>query len=152
MLPRTNQLKVTTTYLKKHNEALILREIYGHESISRVNLAKLTHLSRPSVTELTQSLLRKGLISEVGPEKISEKVGKKPTLLAFKPDAYQIIAVVVSDATLIGTLMDLRIQVVEEHSLPMNGAIGEKLIDLIFKLIDSLVQRSTGPLLGINVG
>jgi N-acetylglucosamine repressor len=152
MLPKNNLLKVTTTYLKKHNEALILRAIYAHESISRVNLAGLTHLSRPSVTELTQSLLKKGLIAEIGPEKVSEKVGKKPTLLAFKPDAYQIIAVVVSDTTLLGTLMDLRIQEIEAQSLPMNGASGDELIKLIFALIQSLVECASRPILGITVG
>ncbi len=152
MLPINNLGKVTTTHVKKHNEALILRAIYDHESISRVTLAELTHLSRPSVTELTQSLLKKGLIVEVGPEKVVEKVGKKPTLLAFKPDAYQIIAVVVSDTTLIGTLLDMRVQVIEELSLPMNGAKDNDLLNLIFQLIASLVAKSTRPLLGITVG
>src|SRR5215468_9401774 len=72
--PNPAASKATTSQLKKHNESLILREIYGHETISRVRLAALTHLSRPSVTEITQGLLDKGLILELGPESVQDKV------------------------------------------------------------------------------
>src|SRR5262249_12050331 len=65
MLSTRPSSKATPTHLKKHNEGLILSAIYAREAISRVQLARLTHLSRPAVTELTYGLLERGLISEV---------------------------------------------------------------------------------------
>jgi len=144
--------KVTASHLKEHNETLILREIYAHKTISRVKLAQLTHLSKPSVTELTQSLIKKGLITEAGLETVSDKVGKRPTLLAFNPDASQIIAIVLSDTAVIGTLLNLRVRIIEQQSLPMNGATSTELLELISELVQSIAVKATRPLLGITVG
>ncbi len=149
--PDSNQ-KVTPSHLKKHNEALILREIYAHKTISRVKLAQLTHLSRPSVTELTQSLKEKGLITDIGPEQVLDKVGKKPTLLALNPDAYQIIGVVLTDTHAVGSLLNLRMKVLEQQSVPLNGTKSDDLIQLIMDLIQNVAVKATSPLLGIAIG
>src|SRR5258708_23764889 len=144
--------KVTASHLKEHNETLILREIYAHKTISRVKLAELTHLPKPSLTELKQSLIKKGLITEAGQEMVTDKVGKRPTLLEFNPDASQIIAIVLSDTAVIGTLLNLRVRIIEQQSLPMNGATSTELLDLISELTRSIVRKATRPLLGITVG
>src|SRR5258706_10985592 len=59
MLSTRPSTKATPTHLKRHNEGLILSAIYAREAISRVQLARLTHLSRPAVTELTFGLLER---------------------------------------------------------------------------------------------
>lgn len=117
-----------------------------------MQLANLTNLSRPSVTELTQGLIRRGLVTEVGPEQVADKVGKKPTLLAFNPDAFNLVAIVIGDTEVIGKLTDLRIQAVDEECAPLEGVVGTKLVDLILNLIQRLVNKATRPLLGISVG
>jgi N-acetylglucosamine repressor len=144
--------KATPTYLKKHNEALLLREIYAHQAVSRVQLAKLTKLSKPSVTELTQGLIEKGLIFEIGPEDVPDKVGKKPTLLALNADAYQMVCVVIHSTTIVVSLLDLRVQVIEVEKVPLNGSTGKDLVDLLVKAIRRMVDKATRPILGISVG
>ncbi len=144
--------KVTPAHLKKHNEALLLREIYAHESISRVRLAELTHLSRPSVTELTQGLIERGLITEIGPELVQDKVGKKPTLLALNPDVFQMIGIVLKDSTVIGSLLDLRMQIQAQQTCAMQNRRSDELIQLVIKVIQQMMQQATRPLLGITIG
>jgi N-acetylglucosamine repressor len=144
--------KATPKYLKKHNEALLLREIYAHQAVSRVQLAKLTKLSKPSVTELTQGLIEKGLIFEIGPEDVPDKVGKKPTLLALNSDAYQMVCVVIHNTSIVVSLLDLRVQVIEVERVPLNGSTGGDLVDLLAKAIARMVTIATRPLLGISVG
>src|SRR5258706_8101731 len=100
--------KATPTHLKRHNVGLILNAISAHEPISRVQLARLRRLSRPAVTELTHDLLEDGLIREVGPQIAPSKAGKRPTLLAFNPDTYHLVAVDIGGAQAIGALLDLR--------------------------------------------
>src|SRR5258706_4012113 len=144
--------KVTPANLKRHNESLILRAIYAREAISRVQLANLTNLSRPSVTELTQSLIRRGFVNEVGVEQVVDKVGKKPTLLAFNTDALQLIVLVVGDTEVIGKLVNLRMQTVEQETVPLLGTVGGELVDLIMSLLGSLANKASQPLLGISIG
>lgn len=144
--------KVTPAHLKKHNESLLLREIYAHESISRVRLAELTHLSRPSVTELTQGLIERGLIMEIGPEFVQDKVGKKPTLLALNPDAFQMIGIVLKDSTVIGFLLDLRMQIHAQQTCTMQNRRGGELVELVIEVIQNTLRQATRPLLGITIG
>jgi predicted NBD/HSP70 family sugar kinase len=144
--------KATPGQIKQHNEALILREIYARATISRAQLARLTHLSRPAVTELTQGLLEKGLICDAGPEKTFDKVGKKAQLLAFNPDAYQIVAVAVTNSAVICTLFNLRANAVARRSVQRSGATGDEVARLIMETIGQIIQHATRPLLGIAVG
>ena len=150
--PNPAASKATTSQLKKHNESLILREIYAHDTISRVRLAALTHLSRPSVTEITQGLLEKGLIVELGPESVQDKVGKKPTLLALNQDAYHIIAIVLTEATAIGSLLDLRMNTITQQIVPIQDLTAQRLINRLIDLIEVIQREVTYPLLGITVG
>jgi len=144
--------KVTPTHLKQHNEALILREIYAHESISRVNLAKLTHLSRPSVTELTQGLIEKGLIAELGPENVFDKVGKKPTLLAINPDAYQMVGIVLNNTSITASLLDLRMHIVGQERVALNDITSDALVALMIDVVERTLRQATRPVLGLSVG
>ena len=144
--------KATPKYLKKHNEALLLREIYAHQAVSRVELARLTKLSKPAVTELTQSLIEKGLIFEIGPEDVRAKVGKKPTLLALNSGAYQMVCVVIHNTTIVVSLLDLRVQEIEVEQIPLNGTTGRDLVDLLAEAIRRVVAKATQPILGISVG
>lgn len=142
--------KATPTHLKKHNEGLILSAIYTHKSISRVQLARLTHLSRPAVTELTHGLLENTLIEEIGPDRTLSKVGKRPTLLAFNPDAYHMVAVDLGGDGMSGALLDLRGRIIHQKSI--SSSSGAKSLDALYELIAGLVKQSTCPLLGIAVG
>lgn len=152
MLQANTFSKVTPSHLKKHNESLVLREIYAHETISRVRLAELTHLSRPSITELTQGLIERGLIAEVGAEMISEKVGKKARLLALNPDAYQMIGVVLKDSTIIGSLLNLRMDIQAQCSVSMQNTPSDERIQRIIEVIERIQEQAQYPLLGITIG
>lgn len=152
MLKQTKSSKVTSSHLKQLNEALVLRAIYTHKAVSRVRLAQLTHLSRPSITELTQGLIARGLVTEEGLDQEPHKVGKKPQLLTFNADAYQMIAVVLNDTSIICALLNLRGVVIERESVPMNGAKSTQLIDSIRNQIGTMQQKATQPLLGVTIG
>jgi N-acetylglucosamine repressor len=144
--------KVTPTHLKQHNETLLLRAIYAHNAISRVQLANITNLSRPSVSELTQGLIKRGLVDEIGPDQVTDKVGKKPTLLALNPDAHQMIAVLVGDIEIRAVLMNLRMQVIQRETVVSVHMIGDELINLLAQTIQRLIDVASRSLLGIAVG
>jgi predicted NBD/HSP70 family sugar kinase len=144
--------KATSGQIKQHNAALILREIYARATVSRAELARLTHLSRPSVTELTQDLLDKTLICEVGMEQTLDKVGKKAQLLAFNPDAYQIVCAAVTNSSVIASVFNLRAKEIARRSVQRNGATGSEAVRLVERAIEQAVACATRPLLGIGLG
>jgi glucokinase-like ROK family protein len=150
--PSNHTQKATATNLKQHNQALILTTVYAHEAVSRVQLARLTHLSRPAVTEITQGLIQNGLIQEIGSEMIPAKVGKRATLLTFNPDAYHVIAADVGGTKAIGALLNLHGNVLYQQRLSMEGASASESVEKILQLVAAVAAEAKRPLLGVAVG
>jgi predicted NBD/HSP70 family sugar kinase len=151
MLKSTDLNKATLSHLRKYNESLILREIYFYETISRVELARTTKLSRSSVTELTQDLIKRELIVELGPETRST-VGKKPTLLAFNADAYHLIVVTINGTSIVGSLLNLRVQLIQQKEVTIDQIHPEKTLEHVYEVVQTLIDQATRPLLGISIG
>ena len=126
--------------------------IYSDGIRSRVQLAKSTKLSRPSVTELTQELLGEGLIEEVGSERIPGKVGKHPTLLAFNPNAYHLVAVDIGGTSISCVLADLHGKILYQQQARFNHPSVPQAIEQLLRLIGAVVEQATRPLLGIAIG
>lgn len=152
MIPTNHLQKATATQLKRHNQSLILSAIYAHQSVSRVQLARLTHLSRPAVTDITQGLLDNGLIREIGSEHVPAKVGKRATLLTFNPDAYHVVALDVGGTKAIGALLDLQGRVLYHRRMSMEGVAPSQSIENILRLAADIAAEATRPLLGAAVG
>jgi predicted NBD/HSP70 family sugar kinase len=66
--------------MKRENRRHVL-SIIGRRSVSRIELAKETHLSQAAITEITSELLREGIIVETGKQNDSAAPGRKPISL-----------------------------------------------------------------------
>jgi len=144
--------KLTAQHQQLHNKALILSAIYAHAAISRVDVARVTGLSRPTVSELTQKLIDDGLVEEGGLQARRRTAGKRPTLLALKPEAYQLVVIDIGDSRIIGGLADLRGRIQHRCTVSIRQIRGADLIPVILDLIGGLVRRAERPLLGIGIG
>jgi predicted NBD/HSP70 family sugar kinase len=144
--------KLTAQHQQLHNKALILSAIYAHAAISRVDVARVTGLSRPTVSDLTQKLIDDGLVEESGLQTRRKRAGKRPTLLTLNPEAYQLVVVDIGDSRIIGALADLRGRIQQRRSLLIDRIRGAELFPVILDLIGGLVEDATQPLLGIGVG
>ncbi len=144
--------KLTAQHQQLHNKALILSAIYAHAPISRVEVARITGLSRPTVSDLTQKLIDDGLVEEGGLQARRSTAGKRPTLLTLNPEAYQLIAVDIGDRRISGALADLHGRIQSRRSVPIGLTRGADLYPLILNLIGELAGCARRPLLGIGVG
>jgi DNA-binding MarR family transcriptional regulator len=63
---RNLPLKATHQQTKTYNQQLVLKTIYDHGQISRAEVARLTKLTRVTVSEIVSGLLEKGIVAEVG--------------------------------------------------------------------------------------
>lgn len=87
------------------NTSLVLREIWTHREISRVQIAKNLDLDKSTITSIVAELLEKGVVEETAIGKSGPQGGRKPVLLKLdgskgsvlgieiKPDGYSAVAV-----------------------------------------------------------
>ena len=142
--------KATRNQIKTHNERLILKTIYNQTQTSRADIARLTKLTRPTVSTIVAGLIDDGLVQEVGYG--PSDGGKPPTMLSLVDDSRHLIGLDLSGAEFRGAVINLRGQVRHRVTLPTGGRTGDEAVNLVFRLIDSLVQATEAPLLGIGIG
>lgn len=142
--------KATHQQTKTFNSQLVLKAIYDHGKISRADVARLTDLTRATVSDLVAELIERGLVEEVG--RGPSAGGKSPILLSVNPDASHIIALDLANDEFCGAIVNLRGQIIRQMSLPLQQNDEAGALSLVFQLIDALQQTMTHPILGIGIG
>ena len=69
--------KATRQQTKEHNTTLVLKTIYGRDCVSRAEIARLTGLTRTTVSDIVGNLIADGLVIEAG---YGESLGGKPPI------------------------------------------------------------------------
>lgn len=152
-IPKNFQLlmkKATHQQTKQHNRDLVLRTIFAHDSISRAEVARVTHLTRTTVSDVVNGLLTEGLVEEVGR---GESIGgKSPILLSIVADSRYLIGLNLAQDKFIGAVVNLRGEIKEIVEAPVHDDNGEKALHLVYKILDQLTHKKLKPLVGIGVG
>ena len=78
--------------LRRHNLGIIFRAIRDAGSISRAQLAKITGMTKPGVTNIVDELLERGLLSQ-GAEESRQNRGRPGVLLSINAQATSIIVI-----------------------------------------------------------
>lgn len=142
--------KATRTHTKLHNRRLVLQTIYDQSPLSRAEIARITHLTATTVSNVVMALIDEGLVREVG--SISTSRGKPPTLISLVDDAFYLICVDLGRRIFQGAITDLRGQIIHRISIPSNGYTGDDALNLVLTLLDQLQTEVSGELLGIGIG
>ncbi len=143
--------RATHRQTRTFNQQLVLRAIYDRNEISRAEVARLTGLTRTSVSELVGDLLREGLVEEMG--RGPSTGGKAPILLRVRANGRHLIGLDLGESTFTGAVVDLHGTVTSSLSVPLEGRNGDDAVELVYALIEGLVARNgSSPLLGIGVG
>ncbi|HXS64036.1 MAG TPA: ROK family transcriptional regulator [Streptosporangiaceae bacterium] len=137
---------------KRHHRALILQHLFTGGPASRADLARVTGLTRVTVSDLVGRLIDDGLLGELG-SPVETKVGKPPTLVGLLADAAHIVALDLSpDDRMTGAVLDLFGQVKGRIDVPRQGASGQAAVRLAVRLAQQLREAADRPLLGVGVG
>jgi len=80
--------KATPERTRTHNTQLVLKTIYDSGEISRADISRSTHLTRPTVSTVVSELMDRGLIQEVGYAPSSG--GQRPLLLSVVNDSWHL--------------------------------------------------------------
>lgn len=142
--------KATSQDTKVHNTRLVLKTIYDRTQISRIEIARLTHLTRPTVSDIVADLTRSGLVEEIGPG--PSIGGKRPILLRVADDSRCLLGIDLANSQFRGAAINLRGQIKHRVSLPIQERDGDAALALVYRLVDELVAAVDGPIMGIGIG
>ena len=148
--PMALPTKATHQQTRVHNERLVVRTLYDLGPISRAEVARLTGLTRTTVSDVVTTLLDDGVVRETGRGPSSG--GKAPILLAVNDDARLVVGLDLGEEHFAGSVVNLRGEIRRSVELAVDGRDGDAALDLVFELLDRLLTGSTAPLLGIGIG
>ena len=134
------------------SRADVFRAIYHSGGISRADIARLTGLTKVTVSDVASSLINLGLISESEPQR-SNAPGKPPVLLSLNRDAIRAIAVDISSESFltVGSI-DLFGSVLSSNTYSISSQTDEAFLDAAYAAIEAELADSDVPVLGIGVG
>lgn len=145
-----NALKATHQQTKEHNRDLVLKNIFAIKAISRAEIARLTQLTRPTVSDVVTLLINEGLVEEVG---VGASIGgKSPILLSLVEDSRYMISLNLAHDQFSGGVVNLRGEIKARVNLPVSGRDGEQALNLVYEILDQLICMDWKPIIGIGVG
>ncbi|GAB2485105.1 ROK family transcriptional regulator [Promicromonospora xylanilytica] len=144
--------KVLPEHARAHNRSLVLQHLFHEGPTSRADLARATSLTRVTISDLVSVLITEGLVEELG-TRPGQRVGKPAILVGLRADAYQIVAVDLTDyGRMRGAVLSLTGEIVVRRQLDIDGRTGDELVDLLTRFVRRLVAAATHPVIGVGVG
>jgi glucokinase len=143
--------KQSQVHVKENNLRLVLATIIKHEPLSRADIVRHTHISKPAISSLIDNLLRRGIVSEIGRGESSG--GRKPILLQFASGLRNFLAFEMGRTGFRVAVSDLKGRFVGQREGVFQSAsgIGERLALLSQNIFDLMagIGIGEGDLLGI---
>ncbi len=139
--------------VKVKNRSLVLRLLKKKGLLSRIDLARITGLTQPTITNIVNDLLAANLLREMG---VSDtKAGRKPILLAMNDQAFYIIAIRFTRRGFSVALTDLGPNILfrrdSRYSLLENTDLALLELQKEFIHVLEYATQSLGLILGIGV-
>ena len=147
----TQQLKGTKEALGRYNARLVLMTLLEQDGLSRAEIARITGLSRATVSEIVARLIHEGFVAEGARD--NRRGGKPSILLELEPGARMVVSVDLSGPNFRGALIDLRGNLAIQRIAPFDrdGGVSD-VFTHILGLIESLIVEAKVPVIGIGVG
>ncbi|HVM70917.1 MAG TPA: ROK family transcriptional regulator [Anaerolineales bacterium] len=142
--------KATYQQTKQHNRDLVLRTIFASETVSRAEVARITSLTRTTVSDVVNGLIAEGLVDEVG--RGESLGGKMPILLSIVPDSRYAIGLNLGQEKFVGAIVNLRGEIKETVEIPVHDKNGQQALEAVYQIINQLVRTRLKPIIAIGVG
>lgn len=140
---------------KIYNRLMVLKMICTQPNISRIDIAKKTGLSKMSVTNIVNDLIKDGYASDNANEIKNNSIGRNPISLEPNLEIYRAIGVYISRDFVIASVTNLKCEILFESSCEFTSyeskhSFIEKVKSQIEKCIQSEKARDTR-IMGIGV-
>lgn len=138
--------------VQQMNRTLVLRTLREKGTCSRAEIAKATQLQQTTITNIINTFLEYGVVSETGLLKGSR--GRRSIGIAMNSDRYYVISVRLTRKFILGGLYDIsgECRALQQRDIDASDGV-EAAIDTMKALIDTLIGLSKqNSILGIGIG
>ncbi|WP_074035875.1 ROK family transcriptional regulator [Exiguobacterium profundum] len=136
-------------WMRTYNRALIIRLIRLHQPVSRVELAKKTSLTKPTISNIVNELKEEGLINER--ELGVSSGGRRPIMLELAASDRFVIGIDATQRKLHGVVTNIHGELLDEAWHDERFDTNEEFIDAIVALYTILNKRAIGNVIGLGV-
>ena len=135
------------------NTSQVLREIWLHRGISRVQIARNLDLDKSTISSIVAELLAAGIVAETEHGSAGPKGGRKPVFLTLNCSYGRVLGIEMRPEGYVAVAADLEGRVIGSWSGSMR-ITGTNLRESFVEISAGLRARldSSAPLLGIGVG
>ncbi|WP_075859752.1 ROK family transcriptional regulator [Carboxydothermus pertinax] len=136
-------IKGNSKMIKKLNTTRVFWAIYRAGEISRVELAEVTGLTKPTISFVVERLLNHGLIIQTGYGQSTG--GRKPEKLRINPAGAYFIGVKIGNKGITGIVTNLLGEIIQEERIFWEGETRETALKKIEKVIEKLLKKVPKP-------
>ncbi len=136
--------------MKRANWALLLESLATGRANTRIELARLTGLSKMSVTNIVDRFIEAKLF-RAGGEQETGNVGRKPQTLLPNPAGPLVLGIYLARDGLHGVLCDLSLKKTAQRYRPLADETRETLTGKLTGLCKELLALATRPVWGLGV-
>lgn len=139
--------------IKQHNLSQVLQSIWHSEPVSRIELVEETKLTSGTITNLTQDLLKVGLLKET--ELTTGNVGRRRVMLTLNEQRFKLIGIDIgrSSYEVVATDLTGRVEFAEEVKT-RRGTSPHEVLAGVAAIVGETIARFSGredQLLGIGL-
>lgn len=128
--------------MRSVNGIQLLNLVVEYGPVSRATLAKLSRLSKPTVSEQIQRLIALGTVIELGEGESSATGGKRPTLVAFHADAGRVAGISIAPGVSRISLCNLAGEPRASAEVPTEPFENpRRLVDRVRRALDKLLRN-----------
>lgn len=133
------KLGVNRDNQKKINRGLVLKLIATGQCTSRIELSRVTGLTKTAISQIVNELILKNYIVEKEKENTTE-LGRKPVGLEISPRAPRYAGVLVQRGYCEAVLCDMQLQVLKSEKISREWMDPEELMEAVYTLLDHMLE------------
>ena len=130
-----------TSLVRKVNSIAVLKVLRTEGRMGRREIAKLTHLSFPTVCRVVNDLIEQSVISEVASVSLG-KAKRKTVLLDINPDGGWVVAMDIGGSKIRAAAIDYSGKLCESIEVPLENIQGEESVTpTIFSALSEIINK-----------
>jgi len=144
-----NNLGLNKQDIKEKNRGKLLGLIATNTCNTRIELSRMTGLSKMAVSNIISNMIASGIIAESETDPKNGQ-GRNPIKLCIAPTAPKIAGMFIFRGYCEAILCEMNLNIIRRERLPMDRVTPENFTNLVYSLLDTVILNETN-VIGIGV-
>lgn len=135
--------------LRDKNERIVLESLMANQPLSRVDLSKITHLNKATITNIINTFIDRKLINEIGFGVSHTTGGRRPILLEMNRNAGTAISIDVGNDYIRAIMTDLNGTVLAHYETATQSIDASNIYTLVDEIVNAFTAEASKTIYGI---